>query len=281
MIKNKHKRTFKLALLNVVFILLCFVTLIPIIYALSVSLNASNSIITTELRLFPREITLNNYKEMLFNQPFLLWAKNSFLLSSLTVLLTISVAVPAAYSFSRFKFSGRKAVMNILLLLNAFPAILSLFAIYRIIRLMNLLNTNIGIVIIFTGTMIIFALWNMKGYFDSIPIEIEEAAKIDGVNDFNLLTKIILPLAAPSIIVTSVLVLIYVWNEYIFTTIFLSGSENYTLAVGLFSLQATDYTRNWPLFTAASILTSLPVLIIFFVIQKNMVSGLSSGSVKG
>ena len=118
-------------------------------------------------------------------------------------------------------------------------------------------------------------------YFDSIPEAIEDAARIDGVNDRQLITKIVMPLARPSIIISSVLVVIYVWNEYIFSTVFLSGAEKNTLAVALYSLQATDYTRNWPLFSAAAILTTLPVLILFFLVQKYMVSGLSSGGVKG
>ena len=121
----------------------------------------------------------------------------------------------------------------------------------------------------------------MKGYFDSIPEAIEDAARIDGVNDRQLITKIVMPLARPSIIISSVLVVIYVWNEYIFSTVFLSGAGKNTLAVALYSLQATDYTRNWPLFSAAAILTTLPVLILFFLVQKYMVSGLSSGGVKG
>ena len=278
---KKIKKALRLPALNLIFIVLCFVTLLPILYALSVSLNASNSILTTELRLFPREMTLQNYQTVLFDKPFLIWIKNSALLSVFTVALTLAVAVPAAYAFSRFRFGGRRAAMNVLLLLNAFPAILSMFAIYRMMKLMNLLNSYLGLVLIYTGTMAIFALWNMKGYFDSIPKDIEEAARIDGVSDFQLVTRIVLPLARPSIIVTAVLVLIYVWNEYIFTTVFLSGADKYALAVGLYSLQATEYPRNWPLFSAASILTSIPVLIIFFMIQKHMVSGLAAGGVKG
>ncbi len=279
--RRKIKKVLRLGALNLIFILLCFVMLVPILYALSVSLNAGGNILITELRLFPQALTLHNYRTVLFDKPFLLWLKNSTILSVSTVVLTLAVAVPAAYAFSRFRFRGRRAAMNLLLLLNAFPAVLSMFAIYRIIRLMNLLNSYLGLVVIYTGTMAVFALWNMKGYFDSIPHDIEEAAKIDGVSDWQLVTRILLPLARPSIIVTAVLVLIYVWNEYIFTTVFLSGAGKYTLAAGLYSLQATEYTRNWPLFSAAAILTSIPVLIIFFLIQKHMVSGLSAGGVKG
>lgn len=121
---------------------------------------------------------------------------------------------------SRMRFVGRKRTLYILLVLNAFPAILSMFAIYRIIKTLNLLNSYMGLVFIYAGSMAIFVFWNMKGYFDSIPEAIEDAARIDGVNDRQLITKIVMPLARPSIIISSVLVVIYVWNEYIFSTVF-------------------------------------------------------------
>ena len=278
---KKIKEKVKLILLNIGFILLSFLTLIPILYAFSISISGSNSIISTEFHILPKTITMDNYITILTERPFWRWFVNSLLLSALTVLLTMLVAVPAAYVFSRMRFVGRKRTLYILLVLNAFPAILSMFAIYRIIKTLNLLNSYMGLVFIYAGSMAIFVFWNMKGYFDSIPEAIEDAARIDGVNDRQLITKIVMPLARPSIIISSVLVVIYVWNEYIFSTVFLSGAEKNTLAVALYSLQATDYTRNWPLFSAAAILTTLPVLILFFLVQKYMVSGLSSGGVKG
>ena len=279
---NKRIKTrCKLVVLNIVFILLCFITLVPILYALSISISESNSIISTEFHVLPQKVTLANYQTILMERPFGVWFKNSGILSVLTVFVTMCLAVPAAYVFSRHRFVGRRGTLNALLILNAFPAILSMFAIYRIIKTMGMLNTYIGLVLIYTGSMAIFVFWNMKGYFDSIPRSIEEAALIDGVNDTQLILKIVLPLARPSIIISAVLVVIYVWNEYVFSTIFVSGEAKNTLAVGLYSLQATDYTRNWPLFSAAAIMTTIPVLILFFFVQKHMVSGLSAGGVKG
>ena len=278
---KKIKEKVKLILLNIGFILLSFLTLIPILYAFSISISGSNSIISTEFHILPKIITMDNYITILTERPFGRWFVSSLLLSALTVLLTMLVAVPAAYVFSRMRFAGRKRTLYILLVLNAFPAILSMFAIYRIIKTLNLLNSYMGLVFIYAGSMAIFVFWNMKGYFDSIPEAIEDAARIDGVNDRQLITKIVMPLARPSIIISSVLVVIYVWNEYIFSTVFLSGAEKNTLAVALYSLQATDYTRNWPLFSAAAILTTLPVLILYFLVRTYMISGLSSGGVKG
>ena len=146
---------------------------------------------------------------------------------------------------------------------------------------LHLINTRIGIIIIYAGTMSVFALWNMKGYFDTIPVEIEEAAKIDGCSDYIIVLKIVTPLARPSLIVTATMVLNFVWNEYVFSINFLTGSKNETLASGLYSLQATEMSGSWPVFAAAAILVSLPVLVIFFFSQKYMTSGLTSGGVKG
>ena len=156
-----------------------------------------------------------------------------------------------------------------------------MFAIYKMMSSLHLINTRLGLIIIYAGTMSVFALWNMKGYFDTIPVEIEEAAKIDGCSDFEIVVKIVTPLARPSLIVTGTMVLNYVWNEYIFSINFLTGSSNETLASGLYSLQATEMSGSWPVFSAAAILVSLPVLMIFFLSQKYMTSGLTSGGVKG
>jgi len=255
--------------------------MIPIFYAFSVSLNSGNNLLSSRFLLIPKEFTLSNYSTVLFEKPFFLWLKNSMLLALFTVIIALVVSVPAAYAFSRQRFKGRKFLLYILLLLNAFPSILSMFALYRLLRPMGLINSYAGLILIYTGTMTIFSLWNMKGYFDTIPEEIEEAGKIDGANDLQIMAKIVLPLAKPTIIVTAVMVLIFVWNEYIFAINFMTGAEKYTLAAGLYALQATEYTRNWPLFSAASLLASIPTLVIFFLIQKQMTSGLTAGGVKG
>lgn len=279
--KKKIKNLSGDIVLNIFFIVVCFVALIPILYAFSVSLNAQNNLLSSDFSFIPKEFTLENYKAVLFEEPVLLWLKNSAILSVSTLIISLGVAIPAAYAFSRYRFAGKKAILYILLLLNAFPTILSMFAIYRLLSPVGLADKKIGLIIVYTGTMAIFGLWNLKGYFDTIPKGIEEAAKIDGANDFQLAVKIMLPLSKPAIIVTSVMILIYVWNEYIYAVTFLTGSENYTLASGLYSLQATETAGNWPIFAAASLLVSMPILIVFLLVQKHMVSGLTTGGMKG
>lgn len=268
-------------LLNLFFILACLMALIPILYALSISFTKDASLLSKDFSFIPKKFTLDNYKAVFTEEPVPLWFWNSISLSFMTIVLSISTAVPGAYIFSRWRFPGRKAILKILLLLYSFPSILSMFAIYKLMSNLRLVNTKIGLIIIYAGTMAVFALWNMKGYFDTIPVEIEEAAKIDGSTDFQIVIKIVTPLARPSLIVTATMVLNYVWNEYIFSINFLTGSKNETLASGLYSLQATEMSGSWPVFAAAAILVSLPVLIIFFFSQKYMTSGLTSGGVKG
>ena len=281
MTRKQIKEGVGLTALNIFFIALCFVTLIPILYAVSVSLSGQNSLLSSDFSFIPKDFTLDNYKEVIFGESIITWFQNTVFLAVVTVSLSLLFAVPAAYCFSRRRFPGRKTILKCLVLLNSFPAILSMFAIYRLLRPMGLVNNRLGLILVYTGTMAVFSLWNTKGYFDTIPTEIEEAAKMDGASDIQVVLKIVLPLAKPSIITTALQVLIYVWNEYIYATTFMTGENKYTLAAGLNSLQATEMTGSWPVFAAASITVSIPVLIIFFMCQKYMTSGLTAGGVKG
>ena len=281
MTRKQIREGIGLSALNIFFLALCFVTLIPILYALSVSLSGQNSLLSSDFSFIPKDFTLDNYKTVILGEDILTWFQNTVFLAIVTVSLSLLVAVPAAYCFSRRRFPGRKAILKCLVLLNSFPAILSMFAIYRLLRPMGLINHRVGLILVYTGTMAVFSLWNTKGYFDTIPTEIEEAARIDGASDIQVVMKIVMPLAKPSIITTALQVLIYVWNEYIYATTFMTGESRYTLAAGLNSLQATEMTGSWPVFAAASITVSIPVLIIFFMSQKYMTSGLTAGGVKG
>ncbi len=277
--KTMNKKI-KLAVLNLFYVCVCLLGLVPILYILLLSVSGGSGALTTGNTVFPERFTVENYRRILVEEPFLRWLFNSAALSVGTMVIAMGTSVTASYAFSRFRFRGRNAAMQLLLLLNAFPQILSMFAIFRLFRLLNLLDSHGGLIFIYAGSMCIFGIWNMKGYFDSIPIEIEEASKIDGAGNLQLIVKIILPLARPAIIVTAVMILIFVWNEYLFATTFMMREESYTLAGGLYQLQANDYSRSWPLFSAAAMLVSIPILIVFFCVQKYMVSGLTAGGVK-
>ena len=278
---KKARKAALLLVVNLFFVLLCFLVLIPVLYAFSVSLNADNSLLSSDFSFLPKHMTLANYRAVFVEEPILRWFSNSIWMAAAAVFISLGTGIPAAYVFSRKKFPGRKVILRLLILLYAFPALLSMTALYKLLSPMGLINSRLGLLIVYTGTMSVFALWNMKGYFDTIPLEIEEAAMIDGAKPVQLVTKIVLPLARPTIVVTGMMVLMYVWNEYIFAINFMTGEETYTLAAGLYSLQATEMSGSWPVFAAASIVVSVPILIIFFALQKNMTTGLTSGGVKG
>lgn len=195
--RRKTKEHIGYAALNAAFIILCLVTLVPIFYALSVSFSGAGSTLSGDFSFIPEDPSLENYRAILFDEPFLLWLKNSLLLSVGTVAIAMLCAVTAAYACSRWRFRGRRPLLKALLVLNAFPQVLSLFAYYRILRLSGLLNSHAGLMLIYAGSMCVFGVWNMKGYFDTIPVEIEEASKIDGANDAQMIWRIVLPLAKP------------------------------------------------------------------------------------
>lgn len=278
---RKGKQRVKLAFVNLILLLVCFVTFVPILYAFSVSINEQNSLLGSNFSFIPQRVTLENYRKVFTQEPVVLWFKNSLILAVSTVVISLGTGIPAAYIFSRRKFPGRNAILQLLILLYAFPSLLSMTALYKLLSPMGLINTRSGLIIVYTGTMAVFALWNMKGYFDTIPVEIEEAAMIDGAGPVQIVGRVVLPLAKPTIAVTAMMVLIYVWNEYIFAINFMTGENTYTLAAGLYSLQANETSGSWPVFSAASLVVSLPILVIFFALQKNMASGLTSGGVKG
>lgn len=172
--KRMLKQAAKQICLHILFIVICFVTLIPILYALSVSLNADNSLVSSDFRFIPKNFTLRNYVAVFTEEPVMLWFKNSMTLAVVTVVISLAAAIPAAYAFSRMRFKGRKPILKQLVLLYSFPSVLSMFAIYTLLRPLGLINSKVGLILIYTGTMAEFGLLNMKGYFDTIPREIEE-----------------------------------------------------------------------------------------------------------
>ena len=277
MTKRRWREGVGLTALNVFFIALCFLTLIPILYALSVSFNGSNSLLSSDFSFIPRNFTLKNYREVLFGENITLWFRNTIFLAVVTVFLSLLVAVPAAYCFSRRRFPGRKAILRCLVLLNSFPAILSMFAIYRLLRPMGLVNTRLGLILVYTGTMAVFSLWNTKGYFDTIPTEIEDAATIDGAGPIRNFTQIMMPMCKPVLTAITVFTFMGSWNDFNGPLIYLYDANKYTLSLGLSFFKGL-YTSKWNLLMAATVLVMLPVLVLFFIAQDYIIDGISISS---
>ncbi|HEY5894604.1 MAG TPA: sugar ABC transporter permease [Chthoniobacterales bacterium] len=262
--------------------------LYPVVWIISASLNPANSLLN--LSIIPEPASLANFERLVSDPqyPFPLWIWNSIKVAAITSVLTVFLTALAAYSFSRFRYKGRRTGLLVILLIQLFPnslAIVSLFLLLQ--QIGNIpglswfgLNTHGGLILIYAGGALGFNTWLMKGFFDSIPKELDEVANIDGATKWQVFWSIILPLARPILVVIGILTFIGTYGEFLIARVILKGTENYTLMVGLF-LFNSGRAQEWGVITAASLVGALPAVILFFVTQRLLVSGLSSGAVKG
>jgi len=229
---------------------------------------------------WPAHPSLKNFVDVMSEQPFGRWLVNSVIVSLLTTLLGVFLACTAAYAFSRFRFPGRGAGMLAFLVSQMFPGTLMLIPLFIIIvKWLGLGNTYAGLVIVYATTAIPFCVWMLKGYFDTIPIDIEESAVIDGASRQTIFIRIILPLAKPAIAITALFSFMTAWNEFILASVFLEAESMYTAPVGL-RFFVGGFSSQWGFFAAGSVIVSLPVVVLFLYLQKYLISGLTAGSVK-
>ncbi len=229
---------------------------------------------------WPAQFSVKNFVDVMTEQPFGRWLLNSVLVSVMTTLLGVFLACTAAYAFSRFRFPGRDSGMLAFLVSQMFPGTLMLIPLFIIIvKWLGLGNTFWGLVIVYATTAIPFCVWMLKGYFDTIPIDIEESALIDGASRQTIFLKIILPLSTPAIAITALFSFMTAWNEFILASVFLEAETMYTAPVGL-RFFVGGFSSQWGFFAAGSVIVSLPVVILFLYLQKYLVSGLTAGSVK-
>jgi arabinogalactan oligomer/maltooligosaccharide transport system permease protein len=229
---------------------------------------------------WPAHFSVTNFVDVMTEQPFGRWLLNSVLVSVMTTLLGVFLACTAAYAFSRFRFPGRDGGMLAFLVSQMFPGTLMLIPLFIIIvKWLGLGNTFWGLVIVYATTAIPFCVWMLKGYFDTIPIDIEESAVIDGASRQTIFLRIILPLSTPAIAITALFSFMTAWNEFILASVFLESESMYTAPVGL-RFFVGGFSSQWGFFAAGSVIVSLPVVILFLYLQKYLVSGLTAGSVK-
>lgn len=229
---------------------------------------------------WPEQVSVQNFIDVMTDQPFTRWLFNSAIVASTTTILGVFLACTAAYAFSRFRFPGREAGMMSFLVSQMFPGTLMIVAQYIIIvQWLGLGNSYIGLVLVYSVTAIPFCVWMLKGYFDTIPIEIEESAIMDGASRQVIFFRIILPLAKPAVAVTALFSFMTGWNEFILAATFLEAEAMYTAPVGL-KFFVGGFSQQWGYFAAGSIIVSIPVVVLFLYMQKYLVSGLTAGSVK-
>jgi arabinogalactan oligomer/maltooligosaccharide transport system permease protein len=263
----------------ILFIGLIF-SVFPIYFIFQASLRPGNSLYTTELQLLPTNATLDNFRYVLTQIPLPLWVWNSLKVSFATTIATLLITVSAGYALSRFKFRGRGNALTSLLALQAFPAALALPAFYLILNTVGLLNSHLGLILIYAAGAIAFNVWNLKGYFDTLPIDLEEAATIDGCSPTQAFLLVMLPLARPALAVTALFGFLAGFGDFILANTVLFDAAKYTAPVGIFTLQE-GYNNPWGWFAASALIISIPVTVVFLYLQRHLVSGLASGGVKG
>lgn len=264
---------------HAVLLLFVFIAVYPAINVFTISLRPGNQLRSTDLSIIPENWTFESYLKLFTEQPFLIWLGNSLLVSLAVTVLGVSLAAAGGYALSRYRFVGRKATMLAILTTQMFPATMLLLPLYVMIAYLQLVNTFLGLLIFYSATALPFCLWQMKGFYDTIPVSLEEAARIDGCSRWQTFWRVSLPLAVPGLVITALFSFMTAWSEYIVAAQILQDQSMFTLPLGLKSFQAS-MSSQWGLYAASSILVSIPVVIVFMLLSRYLVSGLTLGGVK-
>lgn len=263
--------------LHVTLIVASVIAVFPVLWVFLTSLKPAQYANTTD---FVKETTLENYTKLLEDTEFLSWFGNSLLIAGLTTVLGVFVSATTGYAVSRFRFPGKRGLMWTLLITQMFPVAVLIVPIYNIMSTLGLLNNAFGLVVTYLTIAVPFCAWMMKGFFDTIPAEIDESGQVDGLTPFGTFWRLILPLAKPGIAVTAFYSFITAWGEVAYASAFMVGDENLTLAGGLQKF-VNQYGAQWGPMTAASVLIAIPAGLVFLFAQRHLVTGMSAGAVKG
>lgn len=264
----------------IVLIFACVVAVYPILRIGSVSLRPGDRLLSTDLSIIPPDATLDNYRSVMQDTKFPVWLWNSLVITLSTAFIGVMIASTSAYAFSRWNFKGKKAGLIFLFATQMIPAAMLMIPIYILAARMGLINTWRGLVIAYSVSAVPFSIWILKGYYDTIPVDLEEAAMIDGATRMSAFTKIILPLSTPSLAIAFLFNFTQTWNDYLLARIMLQKSEMFVWTMGIRTF-ADNFRTAWGQYSAASLIVSVPVMLLFLASSKYLISGLTVGSVKG
>ena len=265
--------------------LACVVVLYPVLLVVKKAIEPGTSFSLSPSPL-PSDVTLDHFRDVLGARGehgellFLRQAINSIVCAALTTVIGVALSCTCAYALSRLRFPGQRAGLGMFLVVQMFPATLLLLPLYVLLDRLHLLGSLLGLVLVYATTAIPFCVWNLKSYFDAIPRELEEAARVDGASPWVTFRKVILPLVRPGLAITALFSFMTAWNEFIMASTFMTEERQYTLPV-LVQSSVGQFSADWGRFAAGALLTSLPVIILFYVLQRFLTGGLTSGAVKG
>ncbi|WP_214106640.1 carbohydrate ABC transporter permease [Acrocarpospora catenulata] len=275
--KNKTTRR---AALNTVAIAFCALWLFPVYWMVNTAFKPYGDILTTTPRFLPFPLSLDNFRSAIGKPLFGTYLWNSLIVTGVAVVVSLLIAVLAATAVTRFRFAGRRAVLIGILVVQMIPGPALLIPLFLSLKSLGMLNTLVGLCLTYVGFVLPFAIWTLRGFMVGIPVELEEAAMVDGASRATVIRRILLPLITPGIIATSVFAFITAWNDYVYAYVLMKDQSKYTLPVwlGTFSTSTgTDYGG----LIAGSALFSAPVIIFFMIIQRRLVAGMTAGAVKG
>jgi arabinogalactan oligomer/maltooligosaccharide transport system permease protein len=278
--RGQGRKRLRVAASYIILVLFSIIAVYPVSQILTISLRPADRLLSTSLEIIPSNGTLDNYRALFTERPFLTWLLNSTYVAFVVTLTGVVFASTAGYAFSRFQFIGKKFGLLSLLVTQMFPATMLLLPMYIMLVNLHLINSYLGIIIMYSATALPFCVWQMKGFYDTIPRSLEEAGRIDGCNQFQTFYRIILPLASPALVITALFSFMASWTEYVVAAQILQDTELWTLPLGLKSFES-NMGSEWGLYGAASMIVTIPVVVLFLSLSRWLISGLTLGSVKG
>lgn len=272
--KNFIRQALSYTVLAVIAILCCY----PALWVVMSSLRPGGALYSETL--IPKTLTFVHYAELFSKYPFGQWYLNTLKIAVISTIIGTTLVMLTGYVFSKFRFSGRKNLMSGLLVLGLFPGFMSMIAVYILLNQMNLLNTHFAIILVSAAGAPLGFLY-VKSYFDTVPTSLVEAARIDGASNLSILFRIILPMSTPLIVFTSLTIFTGVFTDFIFAKLVLRSPEKLTLAVGLFDMINNKFATEFTVFAAGCVMIALPITILFMIMQRYLVEGLTAGAEKG